>query len=99
MVLAEVLQGFREDDTVRKLEPYFRDMRYFAPVEPQTYLDAAWLYRRLRITGITVRSTIDCLIACLAAKNGAPLLAKDRDMDRIIDSGLCDVKRALSPPS
>jgi len=44
----------------------FLDMEWLAPREPETYLEAADLYRQLRSLGLTIRSTIDCIIAKLA---------------------------------
>jgi predicted nucleic acid-binding protein len=38
-------------------------------------------YRRLRAKGITVRKTIDCLIATFCIENGHVLLHRDRDFD------------------
>jgi predicted nucleic acid-binding protein len=66
------------------------------PKEPpgiHLYLRAAELYRALRERGRTVRSTVDCIIAAIAEESGAELLARDRDMDAILDSGLLKVQR------
>jgi hypothetical protein len=41
----------------------------------------------------TVRSTIDCIIAAIAEDGGCDLLARDRDMDAILDSGLLKAGR------
>ncbi len=49
---------------------------------------AADLFRRLRERGITIRSTIDCLIAILAAHHDALILSKDRDLTLIVESNL-----------
>ena len=49
----------------------------------RTYEAAADLYRRCRAVGITVRSTIDCLIARIALEHNATLLHRDRDYERI----------------
>ena len=43
------------------------------------HIAAARLYRQCRAKGVTVRSTIDCLIAQLCIRDNLPLLAKDRD--------------------
>jgi hypothetical protein len=59
------------------------------------YLRAAELYRALRERGKTVRSTVDCSIAAIAEDGGCDLLARDRDMDAILDSGLL---KALAAP-
>jgi predicted nucleic acid-binding protein len=52
------------------------------------YVRAAALYRSLRKRGVTVRSTIDCLIAILAEENACVVLARDRDLSAILSSGL-----------
>jgi predicted nucleic acid-binding protein len=49
----------------------------------QTYDSAADLYRRCRAAGVTVRSTIHCLVAQMAVEYGATLLHSDRDYERI----------------
>jgi hypothetical protein len=92
VVIAEFLQGVRRADTLPALEGHFRFITYLAPREPETYFAAAALFRGLKAQGITIRSTIDCLIACLAAENEVLLLAKDRDMTAILSSGLCEAR-------
>ena len=46
---------------------------------PEHYEMAASLCRNTRISGLTVRSTVDCLIAAIAIDHGLPLLTADRD--------------------
>lgn len=87
VVIAEFFQGIRRSSTLAELERHFRDMDCLAPVEPDSYLEAAALCRELRVRGVTVRSTIDCLIVVLAAQHDTLLLARDRDMRHILDSG------------
>src|SRR5680860_503250 len=45
----------------------------------QDWEDAAQLYRAARSKGLTVRSSIDCLIAAVALRTSSPVLALDRD--------------------
>ncbi len=45
--------------------------------------DAAQLYRSARSKGLTVRSSIDCLIAAVALRTGSPVLALDRDFEAL----------------
>ena len=92
VVVAEFFQGIRKTESLPELETHFRDMTSLVPREPDTYLAAAALFRELRARGITIRSTIDCLIARLAEENSALLLAKDRDLHRILDSELCELR-------
>jgi predicted nucleic acid-binding protein len=49
----------------------------------QDWEDAAQLYRTARSKGLTVRSSIDCLIAAVALRTGSPLLALDRDFEAL----------------
>lgn len=42
---------------------------------------ASALWRAARARGLTVRSTVDCLIAAVAIRTGTPVLARDRDYD------------------
>lgn len=87
VVIAEVFQGIRRSSTLPALERQFRDMDYLIPREPESYLDAARLYRELRALGITIPSTIDCLIVTLAAEHSVLLVSRDRDIQSILNSG------------
>lgn len=93
VVIAEFMQGIRKENTLPELERHFRFLTYISPREPQTYLSAARLFRRLRAKGITIRSTIDCVIARLAEEHDVLLSAKDRDMTAIQESGLCQARK------
>jgi predicted nucleic acid-binding protein len=44
---------------------------------------AARIYRRCRRAGVTPRGMIDCLIASVAWRTRATLLAHDVDLDRV----------------
>ncbi len=48
-----------------------------------TFLAAADIYRSLRRKGITVRKSVDCMIAAVAIEFDLPLLHNDRDFDPI----------------
>ena len=99
VVIAEVFQGLRREKGRSELAELFRGMIYLDPSGVDLYFRAAELYRRLRERGWTVRSTIDCLIAVLAEENGSAILARDRDMRVILDSGLIEVKLwPVGPP-
>ena len=95
VVIAEVFQGLRRDEGREQLAQSFRELAYLDPSGVDLYFRAAAIYRLLRARGLTVRSTIDCLIAALAEENGAAVLARDRDMRVILESGL--VGAALWP--
>jgi predicted nucleic acid-binding protein len=88
IVVAEVFQGLRRDSGRNTIRRSFEDMTFLEPPSIHLYFRAAELYRSLREKGKTVRSTIDCVIAAIAEDSGCDLLARDRDMDAILDSGL-----------
>ncbi|MGH3657203.1 MAG: type II toxin-antitoxin system VapC family toxin, partial [Micromonosporaceae bacterium] len=55
-------------------------------VEPRVdYRSAADIYQAARRNGLTVRSSVDCLIAAVAIRNDVPLLHKDADYDVIAE--------------
>jgi predicted nucleic acid-binding protein len=88
LIVSEVLQGLRQTKSRTSIERHFREMDWLSPTEPDTYIEAAALFRRLRARGITIRSTIDCVIANLAAHHEALILTKDRDLTLIVESKL-----------
>jgi predicted nucleic acid-binding protein len=88
VVVAEVLQGLRRDRSRQQIEDLFAEMTFLEAIGISPYVRAAALYRSLRKRGITVRSTIDCLIAILAEENECAVLARDRDLAAILSSGL-----------
>jgi hypothetical protein len=84
-VIMEVLAGARNDareDDLRRLLLRFDLMRFDAAVD----FDAAVrIYRTCRRKGITPRGMVDCLIASVAHRHGAHLLARDSDLNHIAD--------------
>ena len=81
IILAEVLQGFRED---ADFEAALRSLEKFQVVtllDGRLAVQSARNYRRLRQLGVTVRKTIDCFIATYCIENDLPLLHSDRDFD------------------
>ena len=88
VVVAEVHQGLREPRSRARIESLFRALTWLEPRGIDTYLRAAEPYRSLRAKGKTIRSTIDCLIAVLAEGERCYLLARDRDIEMIVESGL-----------
>jgi predicted nucleic acid-binding protein len=97
IIVAEVFQGLHRDRGRDSIRRSFEDMTFLEPPGIRLYLRAAGLYRALRERGTTVRSTIDCIIAAVAEDSGCDLLARDRDMDAILDSGLLKAGRWQPP--
>jgi len=78
----EVLQGARNEAEFAQLKAYFSTLRIiFLPDDIKTYERAARLFFDLRRNGVTIRSTIDILIALTAIENELSLLHDDRDFD------------------
>lgn len=84
VIYQEVLQGASSPGDFKKLAEYFSTQRVFKPVdEIKTYEKAAKLYFNCRQEGITIRSTIDCLIAQVAIEHKLTLVHSDKDYERI----------------
>ena len=79
-VVLEVLQGGRSESHVRSLQGLLWRARLLT-VESGDYAEAAFLYRVCRAIGVTVRSSLDCLIAAVAIRAGVSVLHHDRDFD------------------
>ena len=92
VVVAEVFQGLRREPGRDDLAAHFHDMTFLEPRGIDLYLRAAEIYRKLRQRGLTIRSTIDCLIAVLAEENGCHVLERDKDLKIILSSGLVAAK-------
>ena len=78
VILTEVLQGIRNDTDYAQIISHFEAF-LFLPMNRNTFVKAAGLYRTLRRKGITIRKPIDCMIAAVAIEHNVPLLHKDRD--------------------
>jgi len=80
----EILQGARNDDEELNLQNYLETQKiYMLPDDLSFYNEAVHLRRLLRQKGITIRNTIDILIAMTAIKNELKLLHNDRDFEWI----------------
>jgi predicted nucleic acid-binding protein len=81
IILAEVLQGFRDQKDFEKARDALLRFPVFTMGGVEIALKSAENYRLLRRRGITVRKTVDCLIATFVIENGFSLLYSDRDFD------------------
>jgi predicted nucleic acid-binding protein len=79
LVLAEVLQGVRSDREFRIVRDALLTLDVVQLTSPALAVRSAQNYRVLRRHGLTVRKTIDCLIATWCIEHGIPLLYSDRD--------------------
>jgi predicted nucleic acid-binding protein len=84
LILTEVLQGFiseREFNQGRKL---LASLPMIPLVGEEIAVQAARNFRKLRILGITIRKTIDTLIATSCIEKNISLLYSDRDFDPFV---------------
>ncbi|MDE0498599.1 MAG: PIN domain nuclease [Acidimicrobiaceae bacterium] len=85
LILAEVLQGFRDEDDLRNARAAMDTLIFEPMVGRQIASASAHNYRTLRTRGITPRKTIDMLIATFCIENGHQLLHADRDFEPMSD--------------
>lgn len=79
-IVQEVLQGMRDESSFRLAETAMTAMPVLDSAVPlERWLQAAQLYARAKAAGVTVRSSVDCLIAACALQHGLELLHRDRD--------------------
>jgi len=79
-VFQEVLQGFRDEHAFRTARQALSAFPMVeSPLSLEVFEEAAQLYRRARRSGLTVRSSVDCLIAACAIRHALTVLHDDRD--------------------
>jgi predicted nucleic acid-binding protein len=94
-VVQEVLQGFREQGAFMLARESMLALPIVeSPLGQEVFEDAVALYRRARSQGLTVRSSVDCLIASCALRNGLTVLHRDRDYDLLARVSSLDARQA-----
>jgi predicted nucleic acid-binding protein len=81
LIMLEVLRGMRTEREAAMHEQRFRVVGVTAISDADIAATAAGNYRKLRARGITIRSSIDVLIATYCMERGHHLLHDDRDFD------------------
>jgi predicted nucleic acid-binding protein len=83
-IFQEILQGAKSQKDFDQLKSYLETQIFYYPKDPvESFARAAQLYRKCRQQGVTLRNTIDCLIAQVAIEHNLSLLHHDKDFDRI----------------
>lgn len=83
-VIQEVLQGFADERAFRTAHTAMYALPCVdSPLTPVVIDAAVDLYRRARRAGVTVRSSVDCLIAACAARHHLTVVHRDRDYARL----------------
>jgi predicted nucleic acid-binding protein len=83
-VIQEVLQGFRDERAFQVArESLYALPIVESPLQRAVFDEAIELCRRSRQAGVTVRSSVDCLIAACALRHGLTVVHRDRDFNRL----------------
>lgn len=81
LILLEILQGARDEAHAIRIERGLRRFPVVAMLDQDLAVQSARHYRSLRVRGITIRKTIDLIIATFCLVKGHALLHADRDFD------------------
>jgi len=83
-VIQEVLQGFVDEAAYRVARDAMLAFPVVeSPLRLELLLEAIGLYRGARRQGLTIRSSVDCLIAACALRHDLEVLHRDRDFAAI----------------
>lgn len=85
LILTEVLQGFVSDRDFNQAKKVITSLVIVDLAGPSIAIQAAKNFRMLRSLGVTVRKTIDTVIATRCIESGLPLLYSDRDFDPFVE--------------
>jgi predicted nucleic acid-binding protein len=81
IILLEVLQGIRDDRLYKRVKSSLTAFHSANMFNASLALEAAENYRHLRKMGVTVRKSIDNIIATFCIRNDLPLLTSDQDFE------------------
>jgi predicted nucleic acid-binding protein len=81
LILYELLQGVRGNVEFELLRDRMAAFELLPTMSPGLEVKAADNCRKLRQRGITIRSTVDCLVATFCIEGNHRLLHNDRDFD------------------
>lgn len=90
LIYTEVLQGFSDDRTYQKAKELLDLFPYKIIGGKENTLSSANNYRILRKKGVTIRKTVDVLIATFCIENNISLLQNDKDFEPFIK--LCNLQ-------
>lgn len=97
IILTEVFGGFRDDKDYKIAKNLLASLTIYELLGEKMALQSADNYRTLRKQGITIRKTVDVIIASFCIKNNLPLLFSDKDfLPFVRHLKLISVKRAIA---
>jgi predicted nucleic acid-binding protein len=79
LILTEVLQGFRSEAHYKTARELMLSLTVFEMLGQEMAVRSADNYRTLRAKGVTVRRTVDVIIATYCIEHALPLLFEDKD--------------------
>lgn len=85
LILAEVLQGFSSEKDFNQAKKLLLALDVVEIGGQEVAIQAAKNFRTLRQQGVTIRKTIDTLIATRCIESGHALLYSDRDFDPFVE--------------
>ncbi|WP_373538864.1 PIN domain nuclease [Chamaesiphon sp.] len=85
LILVEVLQGFRHDRDYQTAKRLLTSLTVFEMLGTGIAMKSADNFRDLRKKGITVRKTIDVIIATFCIEHGHELLFSDKDFAPFVE--------------
>jgi len=85
LILAEVLQGFTSEKDFNQAKKLLMGLDVVEIGGQEIAIQAAKNFRTLRQQGVTIRKTIDTLIATKCIESGYALLYSDRDFDPFVE--------------
>ncbi|MBU2584519.1 MAG: PIN domain nuclease [Bacteroidetes bacterium] len=80
-ILAEVLQGFRNDKDFKVAKKVMQSFPCFNICNKEIAIRSAENFRFLRAKGKTVRNTVDLIIGTFCIENAIELLHNDKDFE------------------
>ena len=81
LILAEVLQGFRQDKDYKTAKQLLTSLTVFDLIGTDMAIKCAENFRLLRKKGITIRKTTNVIIATFCIEHELPLLYSDKDFE------------------
>jgi predicted nucleic acid-binding protein len=84
LILTEVLQGFDDDRDFNQARKMLTSLIVIELGGKEIAIQAAKNFRALRSLGVTVRKTIDTVIAARCIESGYDLVHNDRDFDPFV---------------
>ncbi len=85
LILTEVLQGFRAEKEFNQARKLLLTLEQVDIGGQEVAVQAARNFRTLRERGVTIRKTIDTLIATKCIESDIALLFSDRDFDPFVE--------------